>query len=55
MSRQALWTLDRFLDEFDLWAERERPGPDLRVVVVDWILTRQDDPYRTPTTAVGTS
>lgn len=46
MRDPALWRLERFLTEFDLWAERELPTEDLRVVVMEWLLGRQDDPYR---------
>jgi hypothetical protein len=42
----ALWRLERFLTEFDLWTEREHPGDDLRVIVTEWVVGRQDDPYR---------
>lgn len=43
---EALWRLDRFLSEFDLWTAREQPTDDLRVLVMEWIVGRQDDPYR---------
>ena len=46
MRNPALWRLERFLTEFDLWTERESPSDDLRVVVTEWIVGRQDDPYR---------
>ncbi len=40
------WTLENFIDRFDAWVERESPRDDVRVVVMDWILTRHDDPYQ---------
>jgi hypothetical protein len=40
------WTLEKFLERFDSWVERESPTDDLRVIVMDWILTRDDDPYQ---------
>lgn len=40
------WVLDKFLERFDAWVEREAPTDDLRVIVMDWILTRDDDPYQ---------
>ena len=46
MSGPSLWSLEGFLEQFDLWAEREQPGDDLRIIVIDWIITRRDDPYR---------
>ena len=39
------WTLARFDDEFDLWVERARPSDDIKVVVLDWVISRFDDPY----------
>jgi hypothetical protein len=42
----ALWRLERFLSEFDVWVEREVPSVDLRVLVTEWMVGRQDDPYR---------
>lgn len=30
----------------DAWAEREHPSFDLRVLVTEWMVGRQDDPYR---------
>lgn len=46
MADPALWRLERFLSEFDTWAEREDPTVDLRVLVSEWMVGRQDDPYR---------
>jgi len=40
------WKLDGFLDRVDSWVERECPSNGLRVVVLDWIMTRFADPYR---------
>ena len=46
MRDAALWRLERFLSEFDAWTEREHPSDDLRVLVTEWMVGRQDDPYR---------
>ena len=46
MPDTALWRLERFLLEFDAWIEREHPSDDLRVLVTEWMVGRQDDPYR---------
>ena len=46
MPEPPLWRLERFLSEFDAWVERERPSDDLRVIVMEWLVGRQDDPYR---------
>ena len=40
MREGALWRLERFLTEFDLWTEREHPGDDLRVIVTEWVVGR---------------
>ncbi len=40
------WHLEGFLERFDAWAEGQSPSDDLRLVVMSWILTRFDDPYR---------
>lgn len=40
------WRLENFPECFDAWAERESPTDDLRFIVMDWILTRGDDPYQ---------
>lgn len=46
MPDAALWRLERFLSEFDAWTEREHPSDDLLVLVTEWMVGRQDDPYR---------
>jgi len=40
------WLLFDFEERFDAWVALEQPSPELRVLVLDWILTRQQDPYR---------
>jgi hypothetical protein len=40
------WTLERFLERMDTWIERESPSYGLRLVVLDWIMSRHDNPYR---------
>ena len=40
------WKLVRFLEVMDAWIEREAPDDDTRLVVIDWVMNRYDDPYR---------
>jgi hypothetical protein len=40
------WELINFLERFDAWVELERPTGDLRCIVMNWILTRNEDPYQ---------
>lgn len=40
------WKLERFPEIFDRWVQVWSPSDDLRVIVFDWIFTRQDDPYQ---------
>jgi hypothetical protein len=40
------WALINFLERFDAWVELECPTEDLRCIVIDWILTRDEDPYQ---------
>jgi hypothetical protein len=40
------WRLVRFPELVDRWIEREAPGDDARLVVLDWILTQSENPYR---------
>jgi hypothetical protein len=42
----SLWQLEGFLERLDLWAENETSSDDLRFIVTEWIITRQDDPYQ---------
>lgn len=46
VSDGADWKLEGFDDHFDDWVLREDPGADLRVLVLDWIMTRHENPYR---------
>lgn len=39
------WHLDGFLERLDHWVDAEAPSDDLRFIVTEWIITRQDDPY----------
>ncbi|GAA3727084.1 hypothetical protein GCM10022225_05410 [Plantactinospora mayteni] len=39
------WKLLEFEQRLDGWIERESPSQDLVLVVVNWILSRADDPY----------
>jgi hypothetical protein len=43
---EALWTLADFIDRVDAWIDRDSPDDDLRLVVLDWIMSRCEDPYR---------
>lgn len=43
---RSAWALERFLLEFDLWYEREKPPDDVHMLVLAWIQGRMDDPYR---------
>jgi len=40
------WTLENFLERFDAWAELQCPTQDLRCIVMNWIMTRDEDPYQ---------
>ncbi len=42
---RAGWTLERFINEFDLWAERDERGRALELPVLLWVQSRMDDPY----------
>jgi hypothetical protein len=44
--RLPSWRLEGFLERFDAWAELELPNDDLRFLVMEWILSRSDDPYK---------
>ena len=39
------WRLIGFESRLDVWIELESPDVDLRGVVVNWILSRIEDPY----------
>lgn len=39
------WTLVRFEEHFDHWVAAENPSDDLRVLVLDWIMTRHENPH----------
>lgn len=41
----AGWLLVRFGEHLDLWEKLEAPDLDTRLMVVGWVMTRQDDPY----------
>jgi hypothetical protein len=42
------WRLEGFVEELDAWLDRDNPDPelDLHLVVLPWIQSRMDDPYR---------
>ena len=39
------WKLERFPEAIDAWIERESPNDDMRLIVLEWIMNRHDDPY----------
>ena len=43
---QPLWRLDRFLERLDAWIEQEKPPGDLLLIVLPWIMSRAENPYR---------
>jgi hypothetical protein len=45
MSDVPGWDLEGFEEALDIWAGREAPDVDLRLVVTAWIFSRHDDPY----------
>ncbi len=45
-SAQASWKLEGFEECLDRWIALEQPVVDLRFVVLEWVLTRADDPYK---------
>jgi hypothetical protein len=40
------WKLVGFEERFDAWADLDNPSQDLRVVVMEWVIGRHDDPYQ---------
>jgi hypothetical protein len=42
----ARWNLAEFTEQLDAWVERESPPDDLVLIVLTWIMSRGDDPYR---------
>ncbi|HYN96993.1 MAG TPA: hypothetical protein VES42_24395 [Pilimelia sp.] len=40
------WRLERFPEAIDAWIARESPSDDVRLIVIDWVMSRHDDPYR---------
>lgn len=40
------WRQDRFLDELESCIDREGLTGDIRLIVLPWIMSRLDDPYR---------
>ncbi len=40
------WVLLGFLEQFDVWVDRDGPDQDLQLVVMSWIHSLQDAPYR---------
>lgn len=39
------WRLSRFQERLDEWIDLEDPDDRLRIVVVNWVLSRMEDPY----------
>ena len=42
----ARWNLVGFLERLYAWVDLETPEDDLVLIVIAWIMTRFDDPYR---------
>jgi hypothetical protein len=40
------WRLTGFSERLDAWIDLEQPDPELRRIVIRWLLTRMDDPYQ---------
>jgi len=47
VSASPVWQLKDFLDQFDVWVEREHPGADRCALVMAWIHGLQVNPYPT--------
>ena len=47
------WHLVRFTEELDLWVERAAAPADLVLLILPWIMSRIDDPYRGVRRAAG--
>lgn len=47
------FTLVGFLEAHDDWVEREQPSTDLSFLVLEWFMSRVDDPYRGARRAAG--
>ncbi|MGH3932404.1 MAG: hypothetical protein ACRDTF_20790 [Pseudonocardiaceae bacterium] len=41
-----LWELKKFIERFDAWAELESPSDDLRPRVLEWVMSRRENPYQ---------
>lgn len=46
MPGEARWTLQGFVEQLDLCIERESLDDDLRLIALQWIMTRMTEPYR---------
>ena len=40
------WRLVDFSTHIERWIAQDAPSIDLRVVVIDWLVSRADDPYQ---------
>jgi hypothetical protein len=45
-NESADWKLERFPEAIDRWIDRESPDDEIRLIVINWIINRHDDPYR---------
>jgi hypothetical protein len=43
--RGAPWGLENFLECFDRWAELESSSDDVRLITIEWIFSRTENPY----------
>lgn len=42
---QQPWRLEKFEERYEAWAERDKADDELRLVVVNWLMNRHDDPF----------
>lgn len=45
MADASGWALDGFDDHFERWVSTGGPDADLRIIVLDWVMARHDDPF----------
>jgi hypothetical protein len=46
MPERSLWTLINFEQALDRWIDTDGPDEELRNVILNWLLSRLDDPYQ---------
>lgn len=40
------WRFALFVEAVETWIQLEQPGDDLRLIVLNWVMNRHDDPHR---------